>query len=58
MYLLRCLDGMGWDLDVGSINRNTNGTDNINDDTFNLSINGAGGILIPYKSGTDSSGKA
>jgi hypothetical protein len=35
--------GMGWDLDAGSITRNTRGTVGLGDDTFGLSLGGNGG---------------
>ncbi len=39
--------GMGWSLDVGYVLRNQNGTpDNDSDDTFSLTANGAGGLLV------------
>lgn len=40
--------GLGWSLDVGTIQRNQNGTPNYyGDDTFSLHVDGAGGMLIP-----------
>ncbi|MEW5829920.1 MAG: SpvB/TcaC N-terminal domain-containing protein, partial [Chloroflexota bacterium] len=43
--------GMGWSLDTPYIERNNHGTDSINiDDTFILTLNGVGGLLLK---GTD-----
>lgn len=43
--------GMGWNLDTGSITRNLHGTDSAwNDDTFNISVGGTSGLLLPISS--------
>src|SRR5690606_18255476 len=40
--------GMGWDLDTGLVTRNLHGTDdNWSDDTFNISVAGISGQLLP-----------
>ncbi|MEJ2552393.1 MAG: SpvB/TcaC N-terminal domain-containing protein, partial [Anaerolineales bacterium] len=49
--------GMGWSLDTGYIQRNMNGTsDYQDDDTFSLTVNGMGGLLLPVGEGTDGNG--
>ncbi len=49
--------GMGWSLDTGYVQRNMNGTmDYQDDDTFSLTVNGMGGLLLPVGEGTDSRG--
>ena len=46
--------GMGWSLDLGSITRDMHGTDSdLSDDTFFLSLNGAGGRLLPVSEVND-----
>ncbi len=47
--------GMGWDLEAGSITRNTQGTVDLSDDFFSISFGGAAGILVPLVSGHDNS---
>jgi hypothetical protein len=40
--------GMGWDLDTGLVTRNLHGTDSDwSDDTFNISVAGMSGLLLP-----------
>jgi RHS repeat-associated protein len=44
--------GMGWSLDTGYIERNMQGTDDyLDDDTFNLVLNGIGGLLLKDTNG-------
>jgi RHS repeat-associated protein len=40
--------GLGWSLELGSIQRNMNGTDDyLGDDTFSLNVAGVGSMLLP-----------
>ena len=45
--------GMGWDLNVGTIDRNTRGTATTTDDYFSISLNGISDELIPASKGAD-----
>jgi RHS repeat-associated protein len=45
--------GMGFELEAGSIARNTKGTDaDLTDDTFALNLNGGSWLLVPYYKNT------
>jgi hypothetical protein len=44
--------GMGFELETGSITRNTRGTDSVFDDTFALNLNGGSWLLMPYNKNT------
>ncbi len=50
--------GMGWNLDGGSITTDVMGTVSYLNDVYSLNLNGASGTLIPYTSGTTSTGQA
>ncbi|MEN6409302.1 MAG: SpvB/TcaC N-terminal domain-containing protein, partial [Anaerolineaceae bacterium] len=46
--------GMGWSLNLGSIERNMNGTDDyLEDDTYSLTVNGVGGTLLQIPGDVD-----